>query len=243
MPLLVFLPVAVLCAAIDGVFLASGGRFVAVPEITVHLLLWAPTLLLAAGAILSWRGRSIRWVLLLLSAFSPVIGFGIAAENWPVWAAGSWVLLWVGALVSAPAIAWALQRRVPARRSGRSMTPALVPLVALVLACASAVTSSPLDRIYRLGTERAAAAKKTLRQENDLAYTRLRDAVTGELGLSAAMKEALASKLPGAVGYDAYHVRVKQGHGYYATWKRYCDFVFFSESQEIVTSYRREGGC
>ena len=116
-------------------------------------------------------------------------------------------------------------------------------LLTLLFACASDGPSARLDHIYRPGSARAEDAKRAKRQQNQLAYSRLREKGTGELGLSAAVRDAVGSRLSEAVGYDAYQVRIKRGQGYSAIWKRYCDYVFFDRSQEIVASYRREGSC
>ena len=111
------------------------------------------------------------------------------------------------------------------------------------LACASGAPSAQLDRVYQPGADRAVGAKRTQRQENELVFSRLRDSETGEFELSSELREAVGSRLSTAVGYDAYRVRVKRGQGYSASWRRYCDYVFFDDSQQIVGSYRREGGC
>ena len=109
--------------------------------------------------------------------------------------------------------------------------------------CASDRPLAHLDRVYPAGADRAEGAKRTQRQQNELAYTRLRDAELGDLGLSAELRDSVGFRLSTAVGYDAYRVRVKRGGGYSASWRRYCDYVFFDESQEIVASFRREGTC
>ena len=123
------------------------------------------------------------------------------------------------------------------------MSLRLLVLLTFSLACASDRPSAKRDRVYQTGADRAEGAKRTQRQQNQLVYSRLRDTETGELELSAEVRQAVGSRLSTAVGYDAYRVLVKRGQGYSATWRRYCDYVFFDESQQIVASYRRQGRC
>lgn len=123
------------------------------------------------------------------------------------------------------------------------MTRGLFLLLCVGLGCAAGAMSGGLDGVYPPGADRAAGARNTPRQQNELARTRLRDPQTGELALGDELPEALDAAISNAAGYDAYNARVKRGQGYAATWRAYCDFVFFSESQEIVASYRRRGRC
>jgi hypothetical protein len=116
-------------------------------------------------------------------------------------------------------------------------------LLGCLAACASGPASARLASLYEPGAARAEGALRTARQQNELAFTRLRDPRTGELDLVEEAASALGVDLSSAVGFDAYRARVRIGRGYSATWRRYCDSVFFDEEERIVGAYRREGSC
>ena len=122
----------------------------------------------------------------------------------------------------------------------------LVFLRLLLLSCLSACAPTQreaLDHIYPPGADRTTATKQTQRQQSELVFSRQRNPHTGRLELPTELRQAASSRLSAAVGYDAYHVRVRRGQGYSATWKTYCDYVFFDASGKIVEAYRREGRC
>ena len=80
--LLLFAPLAVLTATAS-VGLWSAGAIPTLPVVLIHIVCWAPTLLLLAGIVMAWQGRGIPAVLIALAVLAMLVAIGAVLLNWP----------------------------------------------------------------------------------------------------------------------------------------------------------------